>query len=231
MSQQYRNRLLRGLAPPDRALIVPHLEPITLARRLPIEHPNRKIESLVFVEDGIISVVASSDPDIEVEVGLIGREGISGLAIILSNDRSPNSTYVQVAGNGHKIAPAVFRSAIAASSRLHAAFLNYAQAFMIQTAQTAVANAKAKVDQRLARWILMAHDRIDGDAIPLTHEFLALMMGIRRAGVTEAVQKLAEEGLIEADRGTINVRNRKALEKRAGSFYGVAEVEYRRLIG
>ena len=101
---------------------------------------------------------------------------------------------------------------------------------MIQTAHTAIANARGKLEQRLARWLLMAHDRLDGDELPLTHEFLALMLGVRRAGVTESVANLESEGMIRARRGRITVKNRPSLEKRAAGFYGIPEAEHRRLI-
>ena len=102
---------------------------------------------------------------------------------------------------------------------------------MVQTAHTAIANARAKIDERLARWILMAHDRIRANVLPLTHEFLALMLGVRRAGVTEALHILISQELIKAVRGQIVVLNRKGIERRAGNFYGVPEAEVRRLIG
>ena len=102
---------------------------------------------------------------------------------------------------------------------------------MVQTAQTAISNARAKLNERLARWILMADDRIDGSRLPLTHEFLSLMLGVRRAGVTEALHALESEGLIRASRGEIIVRSRKGIERRAGDSYGIPEAEFRRLIG
>ena len=116
------------------------------------------------------------------------------------------------------------------SRSLHDLFLKYVQAFMAQTAHTAMANACAKLPERLARWLLMAHDRIPGDRLALTHEFLALMLAVRRAGVTEAVHDLESRDLIEASRGEIMVCIRKGLEKIAGPFYGAPEAEYRRLL-
>jgi CRP-like cAMP-binding protein len=109
--------------------------------------------------------------------------------------------------------------------------LKFAQVFMVQTAHTAIANARAHIDQRLARWILMAHDRIRDNTLPLKHEFLALMLGVRRAGVTEALQSLRRQKLIDTGRNQIVVRNRKGIERMARGSYGVPEKEYRRLIG
>jgi CRP-like cAMP-binding protein len=123
------------------------------------------------------------------------------------------------------------RKAMDASESLRSLLLKFVQVFMVQTTQTAIANARANIDQRLARWILMAHDRTRNGTLPLTHEFLALMLGVRRAGVTEALQSLKRRKLIDTGRNQIVVRNREGLERMARGSYGVPEKEYRRLIG
>jgi CRP-like cAMP-binding protein len=117
------------------------------------------------------------------------------------------------------------------SPSLQRLLLHFAQIFMTQAAQTAVANGRAKLDERLARWLLMAHDRVSDDEVQLTHEFLSVMLGVRRASVTTALDALKKRGLIEVRRGGITVLDRDAIEKIAGSFYGVPEAEFRRLIG
>jgi CRP-like cAMP-binding protein len=218
------NRLLKALAPDDLVRLSAHLKPVALRLRHPLEAPNTKIESVCFVERGIISVVAPRG-GVEVEIGLIGYEGVTGLAVIMGNDRSPHSVYVQVDGDGLQIDVSELRTAMAEMEGLRTTLLKYAQAFMVQTADTAVSNARASIEVRLARWLLMAHDRIQAKELPLTHEFLALMMGIRRPGVTEAVHRLAATGMIRHRRGVIVVVDRRALEKRAGPFYGTAEAE------
>jgi CRP-like cAMP-binding protein len=109
-------------------------------------------------------------------------------------------------------------------------FLKFVQVFMVQTAHTAIANARARLDQRLARWVLMAHDRIGTETLELTHEFLSLMLGVRRAGVTEALQSLKRQKLIDTGRNKIVLRDRKGILRIAQGFYGVPEKEYRRLI-
>jgi CRP-like cAMP-binding protein len=123
------------------------------------------------------------------------------------------------------------REATAESPSLHAILLRYVQAFTVQTAHTAIANARGSLLERLARWLLMAHDRVQGDKLNLTHEFLSLMMAVRRAGVTEALQHFEDRKLIECTRGQITMLNRQGIEKIAGHYYGVPEREYRRLIG
>jgi CRP-like cAMP-binding protein len=194
-----------------------------------MERPNRRIRSVYFMEAGIASVVAVQPDDTQVEVGLIGREGMSGIAVVLGGDQSPHSTYVQMAGKGQRISTEELRKAMEASASLHTLLLKFAQVFMVQTAHTAI--ARAHIDRRLARWLLMAHDRTRDDTLPLTHEFLALMLGVRRAGVTEALQSLKRRKLIETGRNQIRVLSRRGIEQAAGSSYGVPESEYRRLIG
>jgi CRP-like cAMP-binding protein len=228
---QSRNRLLAALSSADLRLLQPNLEAVTLAFRQVLERPDKRVDAVYFPEAGFASVVAVQPNDTRVEVGLIGREGMSGLTIVLGNHRSPHSTYMQAAGEGQRIKTGELRKAMRASASLQGLLLKYVQAFMVQTAHTAISNARAKLDQRLARWILMADDRLDGNKLPLTHEFLSLMLGVRRAGVTEALQALERQGLIQASRGEITLRNRKAIERRAGASYGVPEAEFRRLIG
>jgi CRP-like cAMP-binding protein len=226
-----RNRLLAALAPADFELLQSRLETVPLKLRQELERPNRAIDDVYFPDIGIASVVAVQSNDTRVEVGLIGCEGMTGTAVVLGNDRSPHETYMQVAGEGQRISAPKLREAMRASESLHGVLLRYVQVFMVQTAHTAIANARAKLDARLARWLLMAHDRVRHNTLPLTHEFLALMLGVRRAGVTEALHSLESQNLIDAGRGEVVVRDRKGMERIAGGAYGKPEAEFRRLIG
>jgi CRP-like cAMP-binding protein len=126
----------------------------------------------------------------QVEVGLIGREGMTGLPIVLGNHRSPHATYVQAPGKGQCIPAAELRKATQTSVSLRDSLLKFVQAFGVQKSHTAICNAQSRLDVRLARWLLMAHDRIGNDTLTLTHEFLSLMLGVRRPGVTEALHAL-----------------------------------------
>jgi CRP-like cAMP-binding protein len=226
-----RNQLLAAMSVADLALLQAHMQSVPMPLLKDLERSNRPIDTVYFMEAGIASVVAVQSDETEIEVGLIGREGMSGTTVLLGDDQSPHHTYIQVAGEAQRIALKELRKAMEASGSLQHFLLKYVQVFMTQTAHTAIANARAHIDQRLARWILMAHDRIEDDTVPLTHEFLALMLGVRRAGVTEALQSLKAKNLIDTGRNKIIVRNRKGLEKVAGEAYGVPEKEYRRLIG
>jgi CRP-like cAMP-binding protein len=226
-----RNRLLTALSPADFALLEPHLKPLLMDLRREIERPNRRIETVCFMEAGIASVVAVQPDETQVEVGLIGSEGMTGTTVVLGDDQSPHSTYIQVAGEAQQITVNELRKAMRSSEPLRSLLLKFVQAFMVQTTHTAISNACARIDQRLARWLLMAHDRTCNDTLPLTHEFLALMLGVRRAGVTEALQSLKRKKLIDNSRNHVVVLNRRGIEKAAGHSYGIPEKEYQRLIG
>jgi CRP-like cAMP-binding protein len=226
----FRNRLLNSLLPSDLEILKPHLRHAVLPLKRDMERPHQRIENVYFMEAGIASVVAQQEKETEAEVGLIGCEGMSGIAVLLGAEQTPHSTYMQVAGEAQKISAAQFRAAVKASETMSAVFLKYVHVFMMQTSQTAIANARTPLFRRLARWILMAQDRTLDNMVPLTHEFLSLMLGVRRAGVTETLQTLKQQKLIETGRNLIIVKDRKGLQKLAGAAYGGPEGEYRRLI-
>jgi CRP-like cAMP-binding protein len=230
-TRTYHNRLLSALSPRDHALLAPDLEFMEFPLRQVFETPNRPIKDVYFFERGYASVVAMTNGTNSVEVGLIGREGVSGVAVILGGDRSPHSTYAQAQGAAHRLSAKSLREKMDKSASLRDLLLRFAHTFMIQTAQTALSNGRHKIEERLARWILMSYDRINGDALPLTHEFLSIMLGVRRAGVTVALHLLQERGLIRSLRGQVAVLNRAGLERLTNGAYGVPEAEYRRLIG
>ena len=229
--KQSSNHLLSALSEADFMLLEAHLSPIRLELRRTLEDANKPIRHVYFPDAGIVSVVAEGRSLRQSEIGLIGREGMTGINVVMGNDRSPHSSYVQVAGGGRRIKANDLRHAMQKSGSMRNCFLHFAEAFMVQTAHTAVANARANIEERLARWVLMAHDRLDGNQLPLTHEFIALMLNVRRAGVTEALHALSRKRLITAKRGQIIVANRAGLETAANGLYGIPEAEYRRLTG
>jgi CRP-like cAMP-binding protein len=225
------NRLLAALSRADLGLLQPHLKHGPLKLRQDLECPDRRIDYVYFPDGGFASVVAVQANDTRVEVGLIGYEGMTGTSILLGSDRTPHSTYIQAAGQGQRIRTLKLRQAMEASKSLRMLLLRYVQVFMVQTAHTAISNARGRLDARLARWILMAHDRVRDETLPLTHEFLSLMLGVRRAGVTEALHSLESQKLIYTGTGRVTLRNRKGMERTAGNSYGTPEAEFRRLIG
>ena len=214
-----KNRILSRLSRTDLALLRPHLVSVDLPVLTRLETGNARIDAVYFMDSGFASVVANGSGKRGIEVGIIGREGMTGLAVVMGNDRSPHDTYVQAAGSGQRIRAAKLRAAIAQSAPLHRSLLRYAHAFLIQTTQTALANGRSMNAERLARWLLMADDRIDGGELPLTHRFLSIMLGVQRPGVTLSVQALENAGLIRARRGVISIIDRKGLEKMSNGAY------------
>ena len=213
------NRILSRLSRQEFALLEPHLEAVDLPVRKTLEARRKRIDQVYFIESGFASVVANGTNKPSIEVGIIGREGMTGLAIVMGHDRAQHDTYIQVAGHGLRISAAKLREADERSVILHRAMLRYAHAFLLQTTTTALANGRSKIEERAARWLLMADDRIDGDDLPLTHEFLGLMLGTHRPGVTIALQALEKAGLITTRRSHITIIDRKGLEKSSNGTY------------
>jgi CRP-like cAMP-binding protein len=224
------NRLLASLSANDFASLQPHLEPVPLDLRQVLIEPNTAIAHAYFPEAGMSSVTNNSSGG-KIEVGVVGREGMVGLPIVLGIDRTPYEHFMQIAGHGWRITAQDLEQAVARSSSLHRHLLRYAQASHVQASETAFANANSDVEARLARWLLMCHDRMDGDDIPLTHEFIAMMLGVRRPGVTVALHVLEGMQVIRAKRGLITVLDREKLEELAEDAYGLSEAEYTRLMG
>jgi CRP-like cAMP-binding protein len=226
-----RNRLLAALSHTDRNLLTPALETIGLDARQILEVPSDPISHVYFVESGLVSVVGTTAPDHRIEVGMVGYEGMTGLSIVLGDDCSANETLVQSAGSAMRVSAKSLRQMMAASSSLTATLLRYVHVFMVQGSQTALANGRGRLDERLARWLLMWHDRVREDDLVITHEFLALLLGVRRQGVTVTLHDLEGKGLIRSTRSLVRILDRQGLQQAANGFYGVPEAEYDRALG
>jgi CRP-like cAMP-binding protein len=226
-----RNRLLTAMSAADFALLAPHLTEVELKSGETLIAPETPITHSWFLEDGICSVVASTPSGHQTEVGLIGRDGIVDISAIHGADRTPLLCFIQISGQGLRLRADALRRADAASPSLHRLLMRYAQSFFVQVAHTALTNASHTIAQRLARWLLMSHDRIEASEVRLTHERLSLMLGVRRAGVTVAIQTLERAGIIAARRGSIAITDRARLETYAADSYGAPEKEYHRLLG
>jgi CRP-like cAMP-binding protein len=226
-----QNRLLAALSAADFELLELKLEPISLNLRQVLVEPEKPIKDVVFLETGLASVVATNSDRQSIEVAHVGREGLTGSSIIEGVDRTPNKTFIQGAGSGLRIRSDDLIEAMEASPSLHALLLRYMQFAAIQLAHTALANGRYGIEARLARWLLMCHDRLDGDELNITHEFLSLMLGVRRAGVTETLSRLERRKAIARLRAHVVVRDRPKLLQLAGACYGGPEAEYERLIG
>lgn len=228
---QVTNQLLAALSPADFALLQRGLSPVELPLRRQLELRNRPIDYVYFIDSGLASTVVSAGAQHSVEVCIIGNEGMTGLPILLGTDRPVYETFIQTAGHGRRIGADALRAAMDKSPALHRHLLHYAQVVLTQMAFTALANGRFKIEERLARWLLMAEDRSESRIIRLTHEFLAVMLGSRRAGVTHALNEFARRGVIRTQRGLIEIIDREVLEESANGSYGPPEAEYRRLFG
>lgn len=230
-SRQVRNHLLAGLTGEQRSLLLPHLEPVALRQRDVLERPGEPIAHIHFPDAGLLSVLAVGSKGERIEVAAVSRDGMTGLAVLVGDDRSPYETAVQIDGTGHRIGTEALRAVVRANEGVRERLLRYGQAFAVQAAFTALSNAHHIIEHRLARWLLIYQDRTGMDALPITHQSLSLTLGVRRAGVTVAIQVLEGHKLIKAMRGHVRVLSREGLIEAAQGSYGVAEAEYARLMG
>jgi CRP-like cAMP-binding protein len=227
----FRNRLLNAMSTEDFQLLQPHLELVSLDTSQILVEANEPVPYVYFLEYGIGSAVAISLAGERIEVGNIGREGMTGTCLVHGVNRSPIQIFVQVPGPASRMSAGAFKAVLAESPSLHGLLMRYVESTIIQMAHTALANGRHTLSQRLARWLLMSQDRLEKDEIPLTHGFLSLMLGVRRPGVTEALHVLEGEHIIKAVRGSITILDRARLEEAAGDCYGLPELEYERLLG
>lgn len=225
------NLLLAMLSREDRDLLRPFLEGIELDVHQILEAPGDPISHVYFVQSGLISVLGATRPDHRIEVGMVGYEGMTGLDVVLGDNSSPNETLVQCSGSALRISTTALRRAMRHSKSFTAMLLRYVRVFLVQSSQTALANGRGRLDERLARWLLMWDDRMRDEQTTITHEFLALLLGVRRPGVTIALHELEGKGLIRATRSQIRILDRSGLQLAAKGFYGIPEAEYARSIG
>jgi CRP-like cAMP-binding protein len=225
------NRLLGRLATADFERLRPHLEPVTLEYKRQLYQPYEPIAHVYFIESGVASLVTTMADGAAAEVGTIGNEGVVGLPVLLGDDMAPTSVYVQVPGQGLRMRSELFRHEMEGSAPLRTLVLHYAHAFFNQVAQSAACVHFHSLDQRCCRWLLMTRDRMPSDEFLLTQEFLAMMLGVRRAGVTIAAGALKRAGLIDYTQGRVTILDRHGLEARTCECYAVSKVEFDRLLG
>lgn len=228
---EVRNRLLRLLAPADFEHLAPHLTRVDLPKGEVLFEHGQAVRRAWFIEDGLGSVIAELPDGEAAEIGLYGVEGFAGIPALLGDGRAEHRLTMQIGGHGYRVAADAIQSAMDERPALRRLLLRYVQYFLIQVGQTAVSNARCSIEQRLARWLLMSHDRIDSEDVPLTHEYLAVMLAVRRSSVTVAIHELEGRGLIRGRRGSVLIRDRRGLEAFAGDVYGVPERTFERLIG
>jgi CRP-like cAMP-binding protein len=226
-----RNRILSSLPVEDYARLAPRLEYVELYLGEVLYHPTDKIRHVYFPFPSTISLTSVMSDGAETEVGIIGREGALGLPLVLGDESLPLKAIVQVAGTSARMRAGVFKEEIGRCGDLQHLLLKYAQAFFVQTAQTAACNRLHTLDRRLASWLLTAKDRAQTDALPLTHEIISVMLGVRRAGVTEGLGALHRAGLIGRERGKVSILDTAGLEAASCECYRMVRDEYDRLLG
>ena len=218
-----RNVILLALPDEEYALLRPGLEPIDLPQYQILHEPAEKIDFAYFLHEGMTSIVALNSDGRSVEVGIVGKEGMVGMPLMMGLQRGTFRAIMQMSGTGVRIRTSVFLDLLTSVPTLKSLLGHFALMHGMQTAQLAACNRLHDIDQRLVRWLLMCQDRVDSHLLPLTHEFLAQMLGTGRPSVTLAAGVLEAAGLIKNMRGTVEVLNRKNLEAAACECYGVIQ--------
>ncbi|MCQ1854480.1 Crp/Fnr family transcriptional regulator [Neorhizobium galegae] len=224
------NKLLALLPPADYEMIAPDLVHVVLPRGTPLGVMGKPIEYVYFLTAGIGSIVATTPEGHRAEAGLFGFDGYVPTSAVAGVEINAHDVGVQLDAEAYRMDYVVFRGWMDRNRSLSKVMLRSGEAFAIQLAYTAVSNAIHEVTERLARWLLMCHDRVPGNEINLTHDFISLMLAVRRPSVTTSLHLLEGNGFIKSERGTITIRNRPALEEFAHDAYGRPEEEYRRLM-
>lgn len=218
-----QNHFLTTLSPEDFAHLRPFLKVVELKRHAIIHEANKPVDAVYFIESGVISRVARTQADGAVEVAVVGRFGLVGLSVILGTMLALHRTVVQIPGSALRISATDLQAIMAERPAIRDHLLRYVQLLMSQKAQVALCNAKHEIDKRLARWLLLANDRVSGNQLPVTHDLLAMMLGVRRAGVSEALAALEAKGMVSKARGAIRIVSREALKAHACECYKIID--------
>jgi len=226
----YHNRILSSLPEDEIARLTPHLSHTTLERNHPLLEDGQVVVDAYFLETGIASIVVTAEDGKTVEAGIVGRCGMVGIPILLGTQTMPGRTFIQIPGAGFRISAESILREFERPGEFRRRLLRYLQAQLIQTSQTAACNRLHDIEQRLARWLLLCHDRMDSNEVPLTQEFVGQMLGAPRTTVTLAIGLLQRAGLINSFRGHILIVDRKGLEDVACECYRAISTEYARLL-
>ncbi len=228
---RFRNRILRRLPASTLRRLRKHLKLVQLAPRASIYEPHKSGKYVYFPEVGAAAIVTVLKNGTETEVATVGYEGMIGLPAFSGANRAPRRAFWQLPGSAFRMSAAVLRRETRHGGPLAKALHLYAHALFTQLAQLATCNRLHTIEQRCCCWLLMTHDRVEGDEFHVTHEFLSEMLSARRSGVTVVAGTLQRRGLIRYRRGQITVLNRRGLEKAACECYGVVRGEFDRLLG
>ena len=226
-----QNKILAALPAGEYDRLSARLTPVPLTHGATLYEQQGRINYVYFVTEGVVSQVTDLEDGGSVEVGLVGREGMVGYPVALGDDVAQSRTLAQLPGGAMRMGAAALTEELGRGGRLQTLLHRYTLAAHKQTSQTAACNRGHNLGERLARWLLMCHDRVEGDELKLTQEFIAQMLGTRRSGVSEAAILLQAAGLIRYSRGHITILDREGLEEFACECYGVVRAEFERLLG
>jgi CRP-like cAMP-binding protein len=225
------NHLLAALSPHEFARLLPRMQTVSLSLGQIIYESGEQMEYVYFPTTAIISLLCIMENGATAEIGVVGNDGLVGIALFMGTDTTPNRAVVQSAGGAFKMKAVVLKEEFILAGGFHNLLLRYTQALITQISQTAVCNRLHSVDQQLCRWLLLSHDRLPSDRLIMTHDLIANMLGVRREGVTHAAKRLQEAGYISYVRGDMTILDRKGLEGKACECYHVVKNEYDRLFG
>jgi CRP-like cAMP-binding protein len=226
------NYILRSLPAAELELLRPHLEPVELPLRHLYYAKGARIPAVWFIEKGAASWLVEMKDGTLIEAGTIGREGVEGLPLVLGAEVAPARSVMQVPGNGFRLEASKFRELFPRCPVLQSRLAAYTQCFIVLAAQSAACNRLHELDQRCARWLLMAHDRADREeSFYITQDYLAMMLGVRRAGVSQAASALKRRGVLEYSRGRVTVLDRAGLEASACECYAAVQEQMEKLLG
>lgn len=224
------NRILSALPAAEYRKLTAKMKRVQLKLREGVSAAGKRMTHVIFPESALISTVSTMKNGATIEVGVTGREGMAGLPLLLEGGVAPTDSFVQVPGEGVRMSAEDFRREVTPNTTLYRLLLRYTQAFLDQTSQFAACNRLHGLSQRCARWLLMTHDQVGGPDLALTHEFLAQMLGVRRAGVSEAVGALARKGLIKSSRGKVSLLDVPGLEEASCECYFLIRAVWERLL-
>jgi CRP-like cAMP-binding protein len=229
-SPQAVNRLLAALPEAEYQRLIPHLEQVPLSFQQVLHEVGELVEYVYFPDQGIVSLLSTMADGSMVEVGLVGNDGVVGIPAALGDNIATTIATVQVPGSGMRMKASLLKSQFQRGGVLQSLLLRYMQALFAFVSQNAACNRLHHLDGRLARWLLLVYDRVKSNELPLTHEFMAQMLGVRRAGVTEAANMLQQGGMIRYTRGKITILNRAELEAASCECYEIIKGEFARLL-
>jgi CRP-like cAMP-binding protein len=229
-TQPTRNFILDALAGEEYERLAPDLEPVTLRAGQVLYDPDEPITHVYFLRRGTVSVISVFEDGGGVEVSMVGNEGMFGINVVLGSVSTPLRAVVQIEGEGLRMRADTARREFGRGGQFHDLLLRYTQAFIIQIAQNAACNSAHPVEGRLAKWLLACQDRAHSDELSLTHEFISEMLGVRRAGITEAAGRLQDAGVIRYRRGRILILDRRGLEASSCVCHAIVKKEFDRLL-